>query len=110
MLGELGVFAFGMGVGIFSAYLGLGGGLLVVPFLALILGLPAKAAVGTSLLTVVTTSTAAAQEYLKSGRADVRLGIVLEFFTTLGALAGGILAAFLSEKKPLPGRKPENPA
>jgi uncharacterized membrane protein YfcA len=95
---ELGIFGFGMGVGIFSAYLGLGGGVLVVPFLTLILGLPAKVAVGTSLLTVITTSTGAAQEYLKSGRADVRLGIVLELFTTLGALAGGLAALLFSEK------------
>ncbi len=97
-MGELGIFAFGIGVGLFGAYLGLGGGLLVVPFLTLLLGLPAKVAVGTSLLTVITTSTGAAQEYLKSGRADVRLGIVLELFTTLGALAGGLAAAFLAEK------------
>jgi uncharacterized membrane protein YfcA len=95
---ELGIFGFGVGVGIFGAYLGLGGGLLVVPFLTLLLGLPAKVAVGTSLLTVITTSTGAAQEYLKSGRADVRLGIVLELFTTLGALAGGLAAALLAEK------------
>lgn len=71
---------------------------MVVPFLTLFLGFPAKVAVGTSLLTVITTSTGAAQEYLKSGRADVRLGIVLELFTTLGALAGGLTAAFLAEK------------
>jgi len=95
---EFGIFGFGIGVGLFGAYLGLGGGLLVVPFLALVLGLPAKVAVGTSLLTVITTSTGAAQEYLKSGRADVRLGIVLELFTTLGALTGGIVAVFLAEK------------
>ncbi|HEU4436954.1 MAG TPA: sulfite exporter TauE/SafE family protein, partial [candidate division Zixibacteria bacterium] len=95
---EFGIFGFGIGVGLFGAYLGLGGGLLVVPFLALVLGLPAKVAVGTSLLTVITTSTGAAQEYLKSGRADVRLGIVLELFTTLGALAGGLVAALLAEK------------
>lgn len=95
---ELGIFGFGIGVGIFGAYLGLGGGLLVVPFLALALGLPAQVAVGTSLLTVITTSTAAAQEYLKSGRCDIRLGIVLEVFTTLGALVGGLATAFLPER------------
>jgi len=98
MLGDLGIFAFGIGVGIFGAYLGLGGGLLVVPFLTLVLGLPVTIAVGTSLLTVITTSTGAAQEYLKSGRCDVRLGIFLELFATSGALAGGIAAGFLPEK------------
>jgi hypothetical protein len=98
MPADLGTFAFGVGVGIFGAYLGLGGGLLVVPFLTLVLHLPAHTAVGTSLLTVITTSTGAAQEYLKSGRCDVRLGITLELFTTAGALAGGIVTAFLPEK------------
>src|SRR3972149_9625406 len=96
---ELGIFAFGAGVGIFGAYLGLGGGLLVVPFLTLVLNLPVQAAVGTSLLTVITTSTGAAQEYLKSGRADVRLGITLELFTTLGALAGGVAAGLVLGKR-----------
>ena len=95
---ELGIFGFGVAVGLFGAYLGLGGGLLVVPFLTLVLNLPVQAAVGTSLLTVITTSTGAAQEYLKSGRADVRLGITLELFTTLGALAGGVAAVLVSEK------------
>lgn len=92
------IFAFGATVGVFGAYLGLGGGLLVVPFLTLMAGLPAHTAVGTSLLTVITTSTGAAQEYLKSGRCDIRLGITLELFTTAGALAGGLMTAFLPEK------------
>ncbi len=98
MPADLGIFAFGLAVGIFGAYLGLGGGLLVVPFLTLVAGLPAHTAVGTSLLTVITTSTGAAQEYLKSGRCDVRLGIMLELFTTAGALIGGVVTAFLPEK------------
>jgi uncharacterized membrane protein YfcA len=98
MPADFGIFAFGAAVGIFGAYLGLGGGLLVVPFLTLVVGLPPHTAVGTSLLTVITTSTGAAQEYLKSGRCDIRLGIILELFTTVGALIGGLVTIFLPEK------------
>ena len=50
----------GVAAGAFGALLGLGGGILIVPILTLGFGLPLSAAVGTSLVSVIATSTGAA--------------------------------------------------
>lgn len=49
----------GVGVGVLTGFLGVGGGFLVVPALVLALGLPMPAAVGTSLLVIAVNSLAA---------------------------------------------------
>ena len=51
--------AAGGAAGIFGALLGLGGGILIVPLLTLGFGLPFREAVGTSLVCVIVTSSAA---------------------------------------------------
>ncbi len=88
----------GAGAGAFGALLGLGGGLLIVPLLTLGFGLPLRAAVGTSLVCVVVTSSAAAAVYLQRDVANLRLGMTLELFTATAALAGGFVAFALPEK------------
>jgi len=49
--------AIGFGAGAVSAFLGIGGGALMVPLLMIVLGVPFKEAVGTSLATVIVIST-----------------------------------------------------
>ena len=88
----------GIAAGAFGALLGLGGGILIVPILTLGFGLPLAAAVGTSLVSVIATSTGAAAVNVRAGRADVRLGITLGVGTVVGALTGGLVAAFLPER------------
>jgi uncharacterized membrane protein YfcA len=88
----------GFGAGVFGALLGLGGGVLLVPLLTIGFGYSIVTAVGTSLVCVVATSAGAASLYVRTGQADVRLGIKLEIATALGALAGGFLAGVLSER------------
>lgn len=88
----------GLLAGAFGALLGLGGGVLIVPILTLGFGLPLTAAVGTSLICVIATSTGAAAMNVRAGRADVRLGITLGAGTAVGALTGGLLAGFLPER------------
>ena len=82
----------GFGAGAFGALLGLGGGVLIVPLLALGLGLPLREAVGISLLAVIATSSAGAATYLRRGTANLRLGLTLEVVTVLGAIVGGLVA------------------
>jgi uncharacterized membrane protein YfcA len=84
--------------GAFGALLGLGGGILIVPILTLGFGVPLAAAVGTSLICVIATSTGAAAINVSAGRADVRLGITLGAGSVLGALTGGVVAGFLSDR------------
>ena len=88
----------GVAAGAFGALLGLGGGILIVPILTLGFGLPLSAAVGTSLVSVIATSTGAAAVNVRAGRADVRLGLTLGAGTVVGALTGGIVAGLLPER------------
>lgn len=81
-----------------GSLMGLGGGIILVPALTLIFKLPISEAVGTSLLGVVAVSTAAAIDFLKSGRADLELGMTLETVTAAGALTGGLVAGFISHQ------------
>jgi hypothetical protein len=88
----------GLAAGAFGALLGLGGGILIVPILTLGFGVPLTAAVGTSLICVIATSTGAAAINVRAGRADVRLGITLGAGTVVGALTGAVVAGFLPER------------
>ena len=84
--------------GAFGALLGLGGGILIVPFLTLLFGLPFREAVAISLLAVITTSSAGAAVYLERRVANLRLGMTLELATAVGGLVGGLIAFALSEQ------------
>ncbi|MGH9457514.1 MAG: sulfite exporter TauE/SafE family protein [Thermoanaerobaculia bacterium] len=86
----------GLGAGAFGALLGLGGGIIIVPVLVLAAGVPMHTAVATSLLCVIATSSGAAWKNVAKGVANVRLGLVLEFWTVVGAIAGGMIAGTLS--------------
>ncbi len=88
----------GLVAGAFGALLGLGGGILIVPILTLGFDLPVTAAVGTSLICVIATSTGGAAVNVRAGRADVRLGIMLGAGTVVGALTGGVVAGLLPER------------
>jgi hypothetical protein len=80
-----------------GAVTGIGGGLLLVPTLVLGFGAPVRVAVATSLVAVVATSNAAGSVYVDRGLTNMRLAMTLELATTLGAIAGGVSAALLSE-------------
>ncbi len=86
----------GFGAGILGSVLGLGGGIITVPALTLVFGSPITEAVGISLLGVTANSTTSAIDFLRSGRADLGLGLKLETTTVFGALTGGLLAGFVS--------------
>jgi uncharacterized membrane protein YfcA len=88
----------GVLTGAVGAVLGTGGGVFLIPILLLCFGVPIKYAVGTSILTVVATSTAVAIGNLDRGTANMRLGMTLEIFTSLGALSGGMAAAVLAPR------------
>jgi uncharacterized membrane protein YfcA len=97
---ELGLLMLGAGVvaGLFGSLLGLGGGVLIVPLLTLAFGLPVRDAVGVSLVCVIVTSGASAAVYLERDVANLRLGMVLELFTAIGAVIGGAVAFLLDER------------
>ena len=88
----------GLAAGVFGSLLGLGGGLLIVPLLSIGFGLPLREAVGVSLVCVIVTSSASAGVFLQRRQADLRLGMTLELFTAMGAIAGGLVAFLLDER------------
>jgi hypothetical protein len=87
--------ATGLGVGLLTGFLGVGGGFLIVPALTLLAGLPIHRAVGTSLLVIAASSAAGLLAHL--GRGEVPLGLTGAFaaLAALGALAGVRVASGL---------------
>jgi uncharacterized membrane protein YfcA len=88
----------GLAAGALGALLGLGGGILIVPLLSLGFGLPLTTAVGTSLICVIATSTGGAAHNVRTGRADIRLGLTLALATVVGAIAAAVAAGFVPER------------
>jgi len=88
----------GFGAGVFGSLLGLGGGTLLVPLLTLGFGLPLREAVGVSLIAVIVTSSASASVFLQRHAANLRLGMTLELFTAIGAVAGGVIAFAVDQR------------
>src|ERR1700740_596173 len=82
--------------GFLGALTGLGGGVVLVPLLALVFKVDLRYAVGASLVSVIATSSGAAVAYLKDGFSNIRIGMFLEMATTLGALFGAFVAAIVS--------------
>lgn len=82
--------------GFLGALSGLGGGLVIVPLLTLGLGVDIHYAIGTSLVAVIATSTASSCAFIKEGFTNIRLGILLETATTVGAIIGVAVASYFS--------------
>jgi uncharacterized protein len=82
--------------GTIGAMLGLGGGVFLIPFLVLAIGLPMHVAIATSILAVIATSSAGAAMNVERQTVNVRLGMVLEIATVIGAIFGGVTANLLS--------------
>lgn len=82
--------------GFLGSLTGLGGGVVIVPFLALLCGVDIRYAIGASLISVIATSSGAASAYVREGYTNIRIGMFLEIATTIGALFGATLAAILS--------------
>jgi uncharacterized membrane protein YfcA len=81
--------------GFLGAITGLGGGVVIVPLLALALGVDIRYAIGASLVSVIATSSGAAAAFVKEGFSNIRIGMFLEIATCLGALTGAFLATKL---------------
>ncbi|HET7241467.1 MAG TPA: sulfite exporter TauE/SafE family protein [Gemmatimonadales bacterium] len=82
--------------GLLGALTGLGGGVVIVPLLTLVFGIDFRYAVGASLVSVIATSSGAAVAYVREGFTNVRLGMLLEVATTVGALFGAGLAGWIT--------------
>ncbi len=82
--------------GFLGALTGLGGGVVIVPVLALLFKVDIRYAIGASLVSVIATSSGAAVAYVKDGLSNIRVGMFLEIATTIGAVFGAYLASRVS--------------
>jgi len=89
------LFTGSIGAGCLGALTGLGGGVVIVPLLTLMFGVDLRYAIGASLISVIATSSGSAAAYVRDGYSNVRIGLFLEIATSLGAIAGAALAAFV---------------
>lgn len=90
-----GLVAFGVCTGVAAGLLGVGGGILMVPFLTLAVGLSQHSAEATSLVVVLPTAIVASIALRRRGIGD--LGVALRFGVVgaLGGAAGALLALAL---------------
>jgi uncharacterized protein len=79
--------------GLIGSLTGLGGGVVLIPMLTLGFGVDIRYAIGASLVSVIATSSGAAAAYVREGYTNIRVGMLLEIATSLGAIAGAVLAA-----------------
>jgi uncharacterized membrane protein YfcA len=86
----------GFCAGLLGALTGIGGGVLLTPILALHFGIPIREAIGTSLVAVITTSTASSSVHLQRHTTDIRLGMTLELATALGAAITAYLVGYFN--------------
>jgi uncharacterized membrane protein YfcA len=76
----------------FGSMLGIGGGVFIVPMLTVFFGVPIHDAIGASLVSVIATSTVTGSTKVRSRLTNVRLAMVLEVATTIGAFLGAIVS------------------
>ena len=81
--------------GLLGSLTGLGGGIVIIPLLTLVLHVDIHYAIGASLVSVIATSSGSAAAYVKEGITNMRLGMFLEIATTLGAVGGAFLSAYI---------------
>src|SRR6185295_5103735 len=83
--------------GFVGAMGGMGGGIVLIPALTL-LGVDIKHAIALSIVSVIATSSGSAAAYVRDRLTNLKLGMFLEMFTMLGALAGASIAVSLSAR------------
>ena len=85
------LFAVALAASAVGGMLGMAGGIFLVPALTVFGHLDIRTAIGASLVSVIACSCGSASPFLKGGLVNVRLAVVLEVATTLGALTGVLL-------------------
>ncbi len=87
----------GIIVGVLGAILGLGGGIIMVPVLTFLFNMPIHNAIAVSLVVITANSMSTSAVYLKSGAANLNLGIALSIVSVIGALVGSKTAVHLPQ-------------
>lgn len=89
------MFLASIAAGLVGSLIGLGGGVVVIPILTIGLGVDIHYAIGASIVSVIATSSGAAATYVKDKMTNLRVGMFLELGTTVGAITGALIAAYV---------------
>ena len=92
---SLWLFLAAFGASALGGVLGMASGIFIVPILTMFGRLDIHAAIGASIVSVIACSCGGAAPFLRAGLTNLRLAVVLEVATTLGALTGVALAGFI---------------
>ena len=91
-----GLFCLSIGASALGGALGMASGIFIVPILTIVAGVDVHVAIGASIVSVIACSCGSAGSFLKGRLTNVRLAIVLEIATTLGAASGVLLSGVVS--------------
>jgi uncharacterized membrane protein YfcA len=87
----------GLGAGILSGFVGIGGGVVIVPALVFLLGLSQHEAQGTSLFVLVMPVVfLALTNYWKTGNVNLKYGVIISIAFIIGGYFGSKLSLKLS--------------
>ncbi|WP_366924683.1 sulfite exporter TauE/SafE family protein [Metallumcola ferriviriculae] len=86
----------GLLAGVLSSLLGIGGGIVLVPGMIYLLGLPVDKAVGTSLAIILPTALVGVYRHTTYGNVDWKAGLLI----IVGSVTGAWLGAWLSRLIP----------
>jgi uncharacterized protein len=83
-----------IGVGFLGSLIGIGGASILVPILVLF-GIPVKEAIASGMVAIIATSSGSAATFVRSHIANIKVGMYLEMFTILGAIAGATITTYI---------------
>ena len=84
--------------GFLGSLVGLGGGIIITPALTILFGFDIKYAIGASIVAVIATSSGSAIAFVKDHVSNMRVGMLLEVFTTAGGVVGALMAGVFSSQ------------
>src|SRR5512147_1946458 len=83
--------------GFVGAMSGMGGGVILIPVLTFF-GMDIKHAIAVSIVSVIATSSGSASAYARDRITNLKVGMFLEMFTIMGALAGAAITVGTSAR------------
>ena len=89
------LFVAAFGASALGGMLGMASGIFIVPILTMLAGVNIRVAIGASIVSVIACSCGSAAPFLRSSLTNIRLALVLEMATTLGALSGVFLTGII---------------
>jgi uncharacterized membrane protein YfcA len=91
------VFLLGFVVGVPSAMVGLGGGIIIVPALIMLFQVPAKNAIAISLVAILGTTVSSTIGYIRHKQVDYKLGLLYDILDVPGIVLGAYITTFLPQ-------------